>query len=275
MMALRPKTLLYVAIVFIGLVLVLMRALHTLQAEAFPSSRVHLHQHWLFASEKTPAERSRGGLRYGYSPNPSPDVSLRCRHRTCAEFLRDQGLDIPHYRYCWRKTQLEREPPQSTCRFIDGAGRSPVGLASFPGSGNTWVRGLLQRVTGICTGGIYCDVTLRASGFPGESIRSGAVLVVKTHQTDPRWTGVEYSKSAPFTYFHKADHIPVYSSGILLIRNPYDALVSEWHREMTVNSTDNHINRVGADYFCESIRLVVSQHMIQDLSHESQLRLLA
>lgn len=27
-----------------------------------------------------------------------------------------------------------------------------VGLVSYPGSGNTWVRGLLQKVTGICTG---------------------------------------------------------------------------------------------------------------------------
>jgi hypothetical protein len=34
-----------------------------------------------------------------------------------------------------------------------------VGLVSFPGSGNTWVRGLLQKVTGICTGmyfELYC-----------------------------------------------------------------------------------------------------------------------
>ena len=31
-------------------------------------------------------------------------------------------------------------------------GRGPVGLVSFPGSGNTWVRGLLQQATGICTG---------------------------------------------------------------------------------------------------------------------------
>ena len=38
------------------------------------------------------------------------------------------------------------------CRFMNGTGRGVVGLVSFPGSGNTWVRGLLQAVTGICTG---------------------------------------------------------------------------------------------------------------------------
>lgn len=256
MMALRPRALFYVATAFTGLVLVLLRALHTLQAEPPSSGVQHGHQRGLFAAERAPDERPRGGLRYGYSPDP-PDVSRRCRSTICSEFLRDRGLDTPHFRYCWRKTRLEREPPRSTCRFVDGARRSPVGLASFPGSGNTWVRGLLQGATGLCTGGIYCDVTLRVSGFPGESIRSGAVLVVKTHQSDPRWTGVAYDKSAPFTYFHKVEHIPVYSSGILLIRNPYDALVSEWHREMTVNSTDNHIDRVGVDYFRESIQFIL------------------
>ena len=113
------------------------------------------------------------------------------------------------------------------------------------------MRGLLRKVTGLCTGGIYCDVTLRPNGFPGECIRSGAVLAVKTHQADPRWTRVAYDRSAPFTYFHKVEHIPVYSSGLLLIRNPYHALVSEWNREMTVNFTDNHVNRVGVEYFRE------------------------
>ena len=43
--------------------------------------------------------------------------------------------------------------PSGECRFMNGSGRSPVGLVSFPGSGNTWVRGLLQKATGICTGG--------------------------------------------------------------------------------------------------------------------------
>lgn len=37
------------------------------------------------------------------------------------------------------------------CRFMDGTHRAPVALASFPGSGNTWMRQLLQEATGICT----------------------------------------------------------------------------------------------------------------------------
>ena len=39
-----------------------------------------------------------------------------------------------------------------TCHFVNGTGRRRVALASFPGSGNTWVRGLLEMTSGICTG---------------------------------------------------------------------------------------------------------------------------
>ena len=41
---------------------------------------------------------------------------------------------------------------KGACHFMNGRGRLPVVLASFPGSGNTWARGLLEKVTGVCTG---------------------------------------------------------------------------------------------------------------------------
>lgn len=44
-----------------------------------------------------------------------------------------------------------------------------VALISFPGSGNTWLRHLLEQATGIYTGSIYCDRSLKAM-FPGEHI---------------------------------------------------------------------------------------------------------
>ena len=171
-----------------------------------------------------------------------------CNDPLCSEFLTE--ADLQHFQYCFRKANLLTEFEDNSCRFVKSIS-SPIALASFPGSGNTWVRGLLQNITGVCTGGIYCDPTLRRSGYPGECIRSGVVLVVKTHQTAPRWTGVHYDKSAPFKYFKKLEHIPVYSSAIFLIRNPFDALIAEWHRRQTVNSSDNHVKRIGREYFGE------------------------
>ena len=37
---------------------------------------------------------------------------------------------------------------------------------------------------------MYCDVKFRDSGFNGEEIRSGSVLVVKTHKASFNWTDV-------------------------------------------------------------------------------------
>ena len=42
------------------------------------------------------------------------------------------------------------------CRFMDGQGRASVGLVSYPGSGNTWLRAVLEAATGICTGEYKC-----------------------------------------------------------------------------------------------------------------------
>ena len=56
-----------------------------------------------------------------------------------------------------------------------------VALASPPGSGNTWVRHLIQLVTGLQTGSTYLDDELKANGFPGEGISNGSVIVVKVH----------------------------------------------------------------------------------------------
>jgi len=41
---------------------------------------------------------------------------------------------------------------EGDCCFVSGKGRLVVGLGSFPGSGNTWLRGLLEKATGVCTG---------------------------------------------------------------------------------------------------------------------------
>ncbi|CAB4061817.1 unnamed protein product [Lepeophtheirus salmonis] len=48
-------------------------------------------------------------------------------------------------------------------------------LASFPGSGNTWVRYLIQQLTG----SIYIDYDLMKNGFPAENVKDGVVLLVR------------------------------------------------------------------------------------------------
>ncbi|XP_050667635.1 WSCD family member AGAP003962 [Leptidea sinapis] len=100
----------------------------------------------------------------------------------------------------WCKELKLRIPPS----------QNVVALVSYPGSGNTWLRYLLQQATGIMTGSVYMDYGLKLHGFPAENVTDGSVLVVKTHETP--------------TTNRK------YDSAILLIRNPRDALLADFNR---------------------------------------------
>ena len=113
-------------------------------------------------------------------------------------------------------------------KFLDQT--SPiVALVSFHGSGNTWVRHLIEQATGVFTGSIYCDPGLKVA-FPGESVVSGNVIVTKTHRCD----SVELPDDIQM-FSRKR----IYDKAILLVRNPYDALVSEanrrWNSKHSIN----------------------------------------
>lgn len=90
--------------------------------------------------------------------------------------------------------------------------RYPTALVSFPGSGNTWLRYLLQQVTGTYTGSVYKDYGLLKNGFPAESVTNGSVLVVKTH---------EWGSKARVPFL----------KAVLLVRSPGAAIQAEFNRQ--------------------------------------------
>lgn len=48
-----------------------------------------------------------------------------------------------------------------------GSDMPKMALASYPGSGNTWIRGIIERLTGYFTGSLYEDKQLYAKGIRG------------------------------------------------------------------------------------------------------------
>ena len=66
-------------------------------------------------------------------------------------------------------------------RYLNPPGPKTA-LASYPGSGNTWVRYLIQHISGYITGSVYNDHNLKKMGFPGEGETNGKVIAIKTHQ---------------------------------------------------------------------------------------------
>ncbi|KAL1502079.1 hypothetical protein ABEB36_007277 [Hypothenemus hampei] len=90
--------------------------------------------------------------------------------------------------------------------------QKPIALVSFPGSGNTWLRYLLQQATGYYTGSIYRDYGLLKNGFPAESIVDTTVLAVKTH---------EWGSNAR----------NMFSKAVLLVRAPDKSIQAEFNRQ--------------------------------------------
>ena len=113
------------------------------------------------------------------------------------------------------------------CHFLSTREGRIVALNSLPGSGNTWVRGLLEMATRVCTGSVGCDKWLKVGGFCGEGVMSGRVLVVKTHVSSLRWKG-EYYKTVA------ANH-PLFDAAIFLIRSPFGAAVADYNRKMSLH----------------------------------------
>jgi len=136
--------------------------------------------------------------------------------------------------------KFDQSLSQSKCkelkdmRFINSS--EAVALVSFPGSGNTWTRLLLEQVTGIFTGSVYCDRELKQE-FLGESVASGNVIVVKTHIPGKGYPTMHRRKTNPTNL----------KGAIFITRNPLDCLVSEWNGQNL--HKHRHTAGVGKDYF--------------------------
>ena len=184
---------------------------------------------------------------HSHSPHQDArDVAVNCPDPPCMGRL--SKSDLKQYNRCVERMQNLAgtvKPKENGCSFMSNHSRLPVALISFPGSGNTWVRQLLEATTGICTGSTMCDMSLRFAGFTGESIRSGSVVVVKTHTSVPTWTNSQPA----------LEDSNRFQSAIILIRNPLDAMVSEWSRRVANDfkietiHLHTHTKEVGVLYF--------------------------
>ena len=171
-------------------------------------------------------------------------ISTSCTDESCSNLLSTSDSKI--FKQCAQHASKRGPIDPGKCKFMNGTSRQPIALASFPGSGNTWVRGLLQQVTGFCTGSLYCDADLRRHGFVGENIVTGSVLVVKTHRSS-----FIASKS------HSGKSKSNFQQVVFIIRNPYDSFISERNRRLSkhissdMDYVSRHVQTVGAKYFGE------------------------
>lgn len=155
-------------------------------------------QVWMHVSFRSVCSQFRSN----YSLSPTFVGFVQCFQRE-SNFRRSK-IDTPIYRF-----------------LSVGLLQETVLLASYPRSGNSFLRRLLEQRTGIVTGSdSRSNRTLSASllrcGYQGEGITDKSVWVVKTH----------YPERMGYIRFNA-------SRIILLVRNPFDAIESYFHMGMT------------------------------------------
>uniref|UniRef100_A0A7S2H1X4 Sulfotransferase domain-containing protein n=1 Tax=Octactis speculum TaxID=3111310 RepID=A0A7S2H1X4_9STRA len=206
---------------------------------------VHMHLMGLIAKlnrdrrlqleQKEKKEHSMLSLSFGWSARMG-DKTRRDNRAKVKEGLDACGLD---HQCSWRVVQRlgmmrdlwlqvdkaraarccpERVPMLEACfdyrtrSFFKKKNRSPVMLASVPGSGNTWARMLLEYGTGRYSGSTYDDLDLM-SLMPAEGRDDSTVVVVKTHL-------------APNLFLPRTQ-----ASGVIfLVRHPFDTMWAEFQR---------------------------------------------
>lgn len=120
----------------------------------------------------------------------------------------------------------------------------PPMLYTFPGSGNTWGRLLIEYATGIYSGSVYSDPTLRST-LPGEFICDHSVSVIKVH---PHTHNAQELLNGGFNSDHmkcNKGKVGKFQKAVLLIRDPFDSIWSEYQRRLT----QSHVSGIPTSYF--------------------------
>ena len=93
---------------------------------------------------------------------------------------------------------------------------------------------MIEDLTGYYTGSVYNEEKLYRSGFTGEydHASSGRTIAVKTHGV----ANMEYSEGI-----------------ILLVRNPYDAILADFNRQ----ASGSHTGSASINDFAESVGLEI------------------
>ncbi|XP_071809550.1 sialate:O-sulfotransferase 2-like isoform X2 [Asterias amurensis] len=102
-----------------------------------------------------------------------------------------------------------------------------IALASYPRSGNTWTRSLIEKGTGIPTGSVYwkgeSKMQISKKVFIGGNIdfKTKQTICIKSHMSD-------------------TSHVKEFEGAVLLLRNPYSAIVAEIFRRLMIEKKIAH-----------------------------------
>ncbi|XP_070574615.1 sialate:O-sulfotransferase 1-like [Ptychodera flava] len=148
------------------------------------------------------------------------NVNLRKENEQTANSL--DSVTVKSFREkIYKNRQANQNSSTTNCsvRFAAPNTFPLIMLASLPGSGNTWIRHLIEQATGFYTGSKFSDRKLYEGGFLGEleDYMAGTTLTVKAHSVTRLSS--------------------ICKAAILIIRNPIDSTIAERNRKLTSSHT--------------------------------------
>ncbi|KAK3851335.1 hypothetical protein Pcinc_042009 [Petrolisthes cinctipes] len=172
--------------------------------------------------------RKDGGEEIYSSPRATIRFPVSLQHTTKIDWFKPEYAifaNLTHHP--WVKTE---ECQNYTITFYPPASHKTWALASFPSSGNTWIRYLIEGATGVFTGSLYDDNSLIRKGMYGEGIPydSGMTVLQKTHGFTTK-DGVTLPHSQQIEKNHMKE---LNNRGVIVIRNPFKAIISHRHLDV-------------------------------------------
>jgi len=170
---------------------------------------------------------------HSLSPLQATDVIRQMgANNLVSKLSQEQFLNCPIKKLSQQLNSRRIPPSHQNCKKMSFQISGPiVALGSIPGSGNSWVRQLLESATGIYTGSIYCDKSYVKAGMFGEGVTTENVIAIKTH----KW---------PYA-------IKNLSKAIYIVRSPFGFILSEHNRYLAkVHKLGNsHTMEVDSKYY--------------------------
>jgi len=102
-------------------------------------------------------------------------------------------------------------------------------LVSYPGSGNTWIRYLVEGATGVYTGSVFHDHRIQREGHHGEfrAPQDGSTILQKSHHNS-----LVMQPKVVQTLLWRKRHINFFGGrAVVIVRNPYRAIISYWNHQ--------------------------------------------
>ena len=134
--------------------------------------------------------------------------------------------------YFWKR---DPECKEFRTRFVVRDSLQTRALVSYPGSGNTWIRYLVEAATGVFTGSIFHDKSILRAGHHGEArdAQDGSTILQKSHHR-----ALYVSRYSQYGLTWRRRHVRQFGGrGVLVIRNPYKAILSYWNFKRTKSHT--------------------------------------